>query len=131
MRVRHIFITLIFTIGLVLTTHAQQSSSEPTPIVFVYGNVIKKSKVSFSETLTLTKAIEKSGGIAFKKKKIDVRIYRLIQGSKDRTEIEVDLIQVIKGKAEDIILKPYDLVYVVCLKGKKCEGLLDFGLTHL
>jgi protein involved in polysaccharide export with SLBB domain len=128
MRIKDIFIALIFTIGLALTNQAQPSSSEHKPIVLVYGNVIKKSNVPFSDSLTLTQAIKQSGGIEFNKKAVKVRIYRPISGSKEKTVIETDFNQIIKGKAENIRLNPYDLIYVVCPKGKKCAGAWNFDL---
>lgn len=124
-----IFLTLLFNIGFI-SIKAQQSSSEQTDFVYVFGNVLKISKITFAESLTLTQAVEKSGGIEFKKKNVKVRVYRFLSRSIERNIIEIDLTQIIKGKAEDIKLNPYDLIDVVCPKGKKCTGALKNTFPH-
>lgn len=124
-KMKNFLIIFVMLIGLGLNIQAQESAVKETPKVYVLGNVIDAKGIILTETLTLTQAIEQAGGIKikranfFSKAKNLTRIYRLVPGTKDREEIEIDFGKILKGKAEDIKLEPYDIIEVASPKKRK------------
>ena len=80
--------------------------------VYVVGNVLTPRFILLKEPITLTRAIAMSGGLAKDTKKDKIRIVRQEPGSTTKTELYVDLAAIEKKKAEDISLKPNDIVDV-------------------
>lgn len=125
-KMKNFLIIFVMLIGLGLNIQAQESAVKNVPSVCVLGNVVNAKFIALTESLTLTQAIEESGGTRVKKRnffskaKTEARIYRLIEGSKNREEISIDFGKIMKGKAQDIKLKPYDIIEVACPK-KRCE----------
>ena len=82
--------------------------------VYITGVVNSPQPVLLREGLTLTKAIGMVGGVrSGDAKSSDVRIYRSKPGSIEPPEVvRVDLDAIKKGKREDVLLQPYDIVEV-------------------
>ena len=106
-KMKNFLVIFVMFIGLGLNIQAQESAVKVTPKVYMTGNVVDAKAIILTESLTLTQAIEKCGGMKikkanfFKKAKSEAIIYRLVQGTKERKEIKIDFGKILKGKAED------------------------------
>jgi len=93
----------------------------PAETISVIGAVQKpgafpmntKSKVTVLEALAL------AGGYAPSSKPGAARILRNVPGNADRQEIAVDLSKITAGKAEDVAMRPDDILLVPTSMGKK------------
>ena len=93
--------------------------------VFVVGNVLKPTSISLKEKVTVSQAVAMAGGTMADAKKDRVRILRQLPGSPAKTEIVVDLDAISKRKADDIELKPNDIIDVPTSAGKRLfRGLI-------
>ena len=81
-------------------------------IVYVYGNVRRQGAYELKERITLTQALAKAEGIKPATQQDKVRILRQKDGSADREELIYDLRAITKGKAEDPLIEPSDIVAV-------------------
>lgn len=73
-------------------------------VVYVSGEVNKPGSVPFTEGLTVTQALSKSGGT---KRTARTRDAYILRGDQ---RISINLKKVLKGKAADVILKPDDQI---------------------
>jgi len=112
------YMTFLFLCVFVSFVQAQQSSVDNREI-YVVGDVVIPSKIKFKDGISLIEAIAEAGGILRKHKGNIVNIYRLIPGKKDREKIEVNIKEVNKGKAENLILQPYDIIEIPPRNRKK------------
>jgi len=80
--------------------------------VYVIGGVVSPQAVSFREGLSVTRAIATVGGLSKGGRGNEVVIYRRVTDPTDKSIIEINLEAIKKGKAEDILLKPYDIIDV-------------------
>ena len=80
--------------------------------VYVTGGVIAPQAIYLKEKLTFTQAIAIAGGVTRDSKTDRIRIIRQTLGSSARTEITVDLKAIRKGRAEDPVLQPFDIIEV-------------------
>lgn len=109
-------------------------SSDMTPKVCIYGNVAKPQTIYLQQysseqplTLTVTQAIDRAGGMLPKswlEKSYIIR--RMPDGTMRAVFINLKLIA--KGRAEDVVLQPFDMVVVPSKKRAVGE---DFGLKRL
>jgi polysaccharide export outer membrane protein len=90
----------------------QESSAVEDSAIYVVGDVIYPSEIKFEEGLTLMEAIAIAGGISAKHKGNIVQIFRKISGKTVPEKIEINLKQIKTGKAEDLILQPFDIIEV-------------------
>lgn len=97
-------------------SQAQQSSASKDKVVYVVGNVVKPSKVAFTEGMTLAQAIKDGGGILANKKSKFVQVIRLIPRTQYQEVIEIKLNE--KKKIEDFLLQPNDIIEIVRKKSK-------------
>jgi protein involved in polysaccharide export with SLBB domain len=109
---KFVYLIFLFLCAFVISTQAQKSTDAENKAVYVVGDVVKPSELKFEEGMTLTQAINKVGGISLKNKRKIARIYRRIAGTKDREIIKVSFKEVEKGKAEDLVLQPYDIIEI-------------------
>ena len=79
---------------------------------YVVGDVKEPTKVSLKETVTLTQAIAKAGGIKSEAKTSKVRIQRQEANSPLKTELVFDLKEIASMKISDPILQANDIVEV-------------------
>lgn len=87
---------------------------------YVVGNVIRPGSVMLKDDhLTVSHAIAMVGGVMPDTKKDKVRIIRQEEGGAKQQEIYVDLEAINKHRAEDIALKPNDIVDVPTSSGKR------------
>lgn len=87
---------------------------------YVVGNVLRPGPILIrDETLTVSQAIAMSGGTMPDTNKAKVRIIRQDEGGTKKQEIYVDLKAIDKRKAEDIALKPNDIIDVPVSGGKR------------
>lgn len=82
--------------------------------VYVYGEVQNPGAVEYmsNKKITLLRAITQAGGTTAWAKKKRVMVKRTDKTTGIETNIRVNLIHVIKGKSEDIILEEGDIVIV-------------------
>lgn len=91
--------------------------------IYITGEVINPQGIYLKEGgMTLREAIAKIGGVRREAKTKDIKIYRLKGNSKEREVIAVNYELIVKGKQEDPMLKPYDIIEVD--KAKKSIGQL-------
>ena len=113
---KYICITILFLCVFVGYAKAQQSTADEEKVIYITGAVFLPSKVKITERMTLTEAIARAGGVSKNGSK-NVSIFRPIPGTKDREIIKVDLMQIKKGKAEDLLLQPLDIIEISFRKG--------------
>lgn len=87
---------------------------------YVIGNVLRPGSVMLKDDkLTVTRAIAMVGGTMPDTKKGSVRIIRQDPGGGSQQEIPVDLAAIDKHKAEDVLLRPNDIIEVPVSGGKR------------
>ena len=79
---------------------------------YVVGNVIKPTKISLKEPVTLTQAIAIGGGLAPEAKTAKVTIQRQTADSPSKTEMIYDLKDIRDKKIQDPLLQANDIVEV-------------------
>lgn len=91
------------------------------PPVYVIGEVNALREISITERgLSLMEAISQAGGVNREAKTKTITIHRLKDNSKERELIAVNYDLIKKGKENDVILQPEDIVVVD--KSKKSIG---------
>lgn len=75
-------------------------------------------------SLSLSQALAMVGGVNREAKTKEIKIYRLIENSKDREVIAVNYDLIKKGEQKDVMLQPYDIIEVD--KSKKSIGQIVF-----
>jgi polysaccharide export outer membrane protein len=98
---------------------------------YVIGNVLRPGPVMLKdENLTVTRAVAMAGGLMPDTKKDKVRVIRVDANGGSRQEIPVDLAAIDKHKAEDITLRPNDIVDVPVSGGKRLlRSIIGSGAT--
>jgi polysaccharide export outer membrane protein len=87
---------------------------------YVVGNVLRPGPVMLKDdNLTVTRAVAMAGGLMPDTKKDKVRVIRVDENGGSRQEIPIDLAAIDKHKAEDITLRPNDIVDVPVSGGKR------------
>ncbi|PYT05072.1 MAG: hypothetical protein DMF65_00970 [Acidobacteria bacterium] len=95
---------------------------------YVVGNVLRPGPVLLKDDhLTLTRALAMAGGLMPDTKKGSVRVIRVDADGGNRQEIPVDLAAIDNHKAEDITLRPNDIVDVPVSGGKRLLRSLVSG----
>ena len=91
----------------------------------IVGNVLKPSAIPLREPTTLSRAVALAGGLLPDTNRERVRIVRQTEGT-NTTDIYVNLKAVDKRQADDILLKPNDIIEVprVTGAGKALRDLL-------
>jgi polysaccharide export outer membrane protein len=86
-------------------------ADSPNKSVSVLGQVTKPGNYILTHGLTLLKLISQNGGFTTD---ADTKMVRLVRSREDgkRETIEVNMDQVIQGKAQDLPLKPGDIIFV-------------------
>ncbi len=93
--------------------------------VFVVGEVIRPSSVDYMHGETLVSAVTKAGGPTFRAGQWAT----IIRGSLSTPErLDVNVGQVMQGKAQDVLLKPGDIVYVAPRWLIDMEEMLTAGI---
>ena len=85
------------------------------PPIYVVGAVNNPRQVASRSGVTLTKAVDEAGGVIRSAR--EVAVYR--RSNSGSKLIESDLRKIISGEAEDLELKPYDVVDVIQKGGSK------------
>ena len=98
---------------------------------YVVGNVLRPGPVMLKDdNLTVTRAVAMAGGLMPDTKKDKVRVIRVDANGGSRQEIPVDLAAIDKHKAEDITLRPNDIVDVPVSGGKRLlRSIVGGGVT--
>ena len=86
--------------------------------IYVVGNVFTPLTIPLKERITLSRAIAMAGGVRQDSKKDKVRIVRQEPGSSARKELVVNLSAIEKKSADDVDLRPNDIVEVPTSEGK-------------
>ena len=93
--------------------------------VYVIGNVLKPMSIPLREEITISRAIAMAGGLMPDTKTDKIRIVRQDSGS-SKSELIVDLKAIDRRQAEDIVLRPGDIVDVPASGGKRfLRGILS------
>jgi hypothetical protein len=80
--------------------------------IFVTGAVFGPRELVLKEQMTLRQAIAMSGGPQKLANTAQVHIYRKKDGKIGSEDLKFDYDAIRKGKADDVLLKPYDIVDV-------------------
>jgi polysaccharide biosynthesis/export protein len=93
----------------------------PADTISVIGAVQKPGAFPLNTRTNVTalEALAMAGGFGPTPKAGDARIMRMQPGSMDRQEIHIDLAKIQQGKAEDVVLRPYDILLVPTSNVKK------------
>lgn len=86
---------------------------------FVVGNVYKPATIPLKEPTTVSQAIAMAGGALPDTRLNGIRIIRRGTSGAGKTEILIDMQQVVKRKADDVTLQPGDIVEVPVSTGKR------------
>ena len=86
--------------------------------VYVIGNVYTPKTLPLKEPMTVSRAIAMAGGPLQDSKTSRIKVLRQEPGSAARTELYVDLGAVAKKRAEDLPLRPNDIIEVPTSAGK-------------
>jgi polysaccharide biosynthesis/export protein len=78
-------------------------------LVYVVGNVKNPQAIIFKEPMTLTEAIDLSGGVLPGSRLERISVIRQTDGPL-KTELIIDLIAVTKHSATDVLLQPNDII---------------------
>ena len=82
-------------------------------VIYVSGNVNKPGAYPLKEEVRLSQAIAIAGGLAQDSKKREIHLVRAAENGQPGTREQiVDLLEIEKNPARDIVLKPYDVVMV-------------------
>jgi len=84
--------------------------AEASPI-YITGNVVQPANIYLREQMTLSRALAIVGGPR-NAKEDKVRIYRQKPGMMKQEVVTVDYKAIKQGKAEDVLLQPYDVIEV-------------------
>src|ERR671931_168056 len=89
-------------------------SIAPAELVYVIGEVGKAGPIALSsgQSVTVMEAVSSSGGVLRTAKADQARILRRVNGDQKRTDVAVDLKQIMLGKADDISLAAGDILIV-------------------
>lgn len=87
--------------------------------VYVVGNVVTPQGIRLKEPLTLTGALAMAGGVLPDSRTERVAIHRQVDGQPMQL-IYVNLKEVKRHRAEDLLLQPYDIIEV---KPKRPKGI--------
>ena len=85
--------------------------------VYVIGSVVAPQVLSFREGITLRRAVAMVGGPSPDAKTDRIIIFRRADNDLGISPIYVNLKAIIKGRAPDVALKPYDIVQVLSKHG--------------
>jgi polysaccharide export outer membrane protein len=82
--------------------------------VYVMGEVRKPGEVALKDnaSISVLKALASAEGFGPAPAYKEARIVRLVEGTKERKEIPVDLKKILAGTAEDIAMRPNDILVV-------------------
>jgi hypothetical protein len=124
---KFLFILLLLAViaasGLTALAQAPDSGMVVVERVYVMGNVARPQTVLFSRGLTLTRALDWTGGALAD---ADIKRVKIIRdnGTKEGDIFSVNFKAIRDGKEKDFILRPYDIVCVPSkkLKGTNCNG---------
>ncbi|NNE97702.1 MAG: hypothetical protein HKN25_01645 [Pyrinomonadaceae bacterium] len=94
--------------------------------IYVIGNVFKPMTIALKEPVTLTQALAMAGGVMQDTDLDKISVSRRSANGNSKVELIVDLKAINKKKAEDIVLKPNDIVEVRSSRAKRfMRGLLE------
>lgn len=94
--------------------------------IYVIGNVYRPTTISLKERITLTQALAMAGGVMQDTDLDKIRVSRRSVDGISNVELIVNLKAINKNKAEDIALKPNDIVEVRSSRAKKfIRGLIE------
>jgi len=85
------------------------SEGEP---VYVNGDVMAPRELFLKDRLTLGRAIAMAGGPQRLANTKEVHIYRLVEGKNGQEDLKFNYEAIRRGQQEDVLLKPYDIIYV-------------------
>ena len=90
-------------------------------VVFVIGEVGRPGSVPLSggPSVTVMEAVSSAGGWLRTASASNARILRKAPTDKKRAEVKVDLEQMMRGKADDLVLEAGDILVVPTNKGKR------------
>jgi SLBB domain len=98
------------------------------PPVYVIGEVNKLLEIPITESgLSLTEAIAQAGGFNRQAKTKNITIRRLKDNSKERQLIAVNYDLIKKGKQNDVVLQPDDIIEVDKAKKSIAQTVLEIA----
>jgi polysaccharide biosynthesis/export protein len=92
----------------------------PAEAVFVIGAVHKPGEQPLKgDGVTVLQALSSAEGFGPTPAGQNARILRLVSGSSERQQIPIDLNKILAGKAEDVAMRPFDVLVVPTSAPKK------------
>ncbi len=95
--------------------------------IYIIGGVVRPSKIAEREKLTVSRAIDSAGGLTKQADPQNITVFRKESG--ETKLIKVDFKKISEKKADDLVLKAFDIVDVA-EKGrneKKYPPVIEFG----
>ena len=86
---------------------------------FIVGAIKTPAPIQLKETITLTEAIARSGGLLPEANGEKIRITRHVNGASTKTELTANLNEIHRRKQEDIVIQPNDIIDVPGASGTK------------
>jgi polysaccharide biosynthesis/export protein len=85
----------------------------PAEAVFVIGEVQKPGEIALkNDNMSVLRALSSAGGFGPTPAPQSSKIVRIVPGTSERNEIPVDLRKVLAGQAEDVAMRPNDILVV-------------------
>jgi polysaccharide biosynthesis/export protein len=84
----------------------------PAEAVFVIGEVQKPGEIALKDNISVLRALSSAGGFGPTPAPQNSKIVRLVPGTSERNEIPVDLRKILAGQAEDVAMRPNDILVV-------------------
>jgi len=85
---------------------------EAAGVAYIIGNVVSPQAIILRDSYTLTRALAIAGGLLSSASTDKIYLYRQSPKDATLTTIRIDLKAIRKGRAEDLLLEPYDIVEV-------------------
>jgi polysaccharide biosynthesis/export protein len=85
----------------------------PAEAVFVIGEVQKPGEIALkNDNMSVLRALSSAGGFGPTPAPQNSKIVRIVPGTSERNEIPVDLRKILAGQAEDVAMRPNDILVV-------------------
>jgi polysaccharide export outer membrane protein len=95
-------------------------SVPPAEIIYVLGDVAKTGPIELkdSQSMSILEAVSSSGGVLKSASPQHAKILRPVAGTTKRTEVSVNIKQILAGTENDVPLLPGDILFVPGAVGK-------------
>lgn len=99
--------------------------------IYITGAVVAPQPIVMKDGMTLARALAMAGGPIRQAKVKEIHVYRQKEGKIGSEDLTYDYEAIRKGKSDDILLKPYDIIDVRQLGTFAPKNLADFFLNSV